>query len=359
MLPDASRLLVSAFDLHVWRDPLVTAAKLGPGFQALADPAGYRKLREQADGKATDTKNFRVFLVPAKSDTHHFWRRYQAAVDGSAAAAGDVRELLVPLRCRPRAAAPTFTAPGLPDAVAYQTVWVWPFAWASQVEVRFAGQPPLTFDQVEQAVAALKTRDATPFRDGGEPLSLIDLFRRLGDLAREDVAAVGAQPDVMYVPRRMVVGVTAAKDAEFRRFAAQPAADDPSPGRLIDDARARVVSLMSRKKLGLGEVNAIDKRMGDYGLASLGRGQFALAHPQEGAVLMLRHHGDCAWSRGGQLCLQGNVRTSLIMWAALAGLTGARQDVQNPPLVEAGREAAGLLRAYYRNPVFMRASGAA
>jgi hypothetical protein len=105
-------------------------------------------------------------------------------------------------------------------------------------------------------------------------------------------------------------------------------------------------------------VNLLDQPGSPFRHAQLGRGNYALTHPQSGALLMLRHHGESAWRRTAQLCLIGNARASLITWAALNGLAGgAGVNSAHQSLITAGEHAARRLKSYYGNPIFQQAAG--
>lgn len=360
MLPTAARLVVSAFDLHLWPTPLMQSAAYSPALQFLATPDAYRTMRGQAGFQLSN--GFRLFLVDADSADHHFWRRYAKAANiPPAPTPGAACEWLMPLRCRPISFEPAFQIDGVGPVRAHVTVWLWPFGWSSQVEFRLSG--PLAFDTCQKVVAAISTSATKPFALNGQARSLPELFAQIGDRVCEDVAAPASNPlSVLQVSRRLVVGFVAEKGQEFRRFTQQAAPSDASPKRWSDSERAKIVSLLTGRDMPVQDVNKLDQPGTPYRHAQLGRGNYALTHPQSGALLMLRHHGEpgSPWRRTAQLCLIGNARASLISWAALGGLTGGSStSPDHQSLITAGEHTARRLKSYYGNPVFQQATSKA
>ena len=339
-MPQMARMVASVFDLHTWSKPLVNPADLGPDFQFMATPADYRAMRVVATPKQSAT--FRLFPMYSKGAQHTFWRRFVNALDLTPASA-DHRDWLVPVRCRPKTLAPNFILASLPSPVrAHVTVWLWPFGWSTQIEMRFNHHPNL--DQAEQIALAL-TGSATTFELGGKVLSTSGLFAALAKAIVGDVAATGSDPeDVTRVQRRMVLGLIGEQGEPFDRFDAPP--------RRSGAERARIASLLGRT-VDMIEVNDVGKPGGRYLFNGLGGPEFALSHEQLGVVAMLRHPLDSGRRRSKQFCLLGNIRASLLAWAALGGAaTGVRPTPQMEPLIEAARSARTNLIDSCRNRVF-------
>ncbi|WP_293676571.1 hypothetical protein [uncultured Phenylobacterium sp.] len=356
MLPDAGRLIISAFDTHLWPTPLLQVSDLSPDLAFLASPAEYRAMRQGAGPK--DGAALRLFPLAGDQVHEHFWWRYVQALKLATAGSPGPREWLAPLRCRPKALPATFRLAGHPAVKAHLTIWLWPFGWSSQVEVRLGG--PIAFAQVRQATAALSGGGGQPFEINGQPLSLVDLFAAMAKAVKADVPAAGSQSiDVLRVPRRLVIGFVAAQGQAYKGFEASPPPLQPPliPDRWSDSQRAQIASVLAGKPLALADINAIDLGTSPFSVIRLGRGDYALAHPQHGALLMMRHPRDSNWNRGSQFCLVNNVRASLIAWAALSGLAaGTPATPDHKALMTAGKAAAGRLRGYYNNPVFQRLS---
>ena len=355
MLPKAARLIVSALDLHAWPTPLLSAPAYAAALTFMGDPATYRAFR--AAGVSALTPGFRLFpTAHANADQHFWWRFGHAAALAQAPAPATQSEWLMPLRARPTNLAADFDLAGLPRARAHVTVWLWPFGWASQVEMRFTG--PLDAGQAAQITAALANGGMKPFKLGGQTLSLVQLFQKVGDAVEADLLAAGAKPVAqLRVPRRMVVGYVCAPGEPFRRFAAEPWPGDASPLRWSDKDRAALVSILAARPVAMSEVNQVGAPGQPYGVVSVKRGNIALTHPQHGALLMLRHATDCGWSRTPQFCLMANVRASLLTWAALGALAASPGvGANHAALVAAGEQAAKALRANYSNPVFQALS---
>jgi hypothetical protein len=332
-----ARLVASVFDLHTWSKPLADA-DLGPDFRFMATPAEHRAMR--VAGASRESANFRVFPIYSKASRNTFWRRYVNALDLAREAADD-RDWLIPLRARPKSLAPTLTVPGLAAPVkVYVTVWLWPFGWSSQLEMRVGRHGGL--DEVETITSAL-TGAATPFALAGKALSTSGLFAAVARAVVGDVVSPDADPqDVLRVQRRAVFGLVAEQGQIVEPF-------DP-PSRRSDLERARIASLLGRT-VDVVEVNQIGQPGSAYRLTPLGRPEFALTHNQLGAVVMLRHPLDSGplHTRSRQFCLLGNIRASLLAWAALSavGTVG-----RNTPLAQAAAGARDALRDSCHNRVF-------
>ena len=339
-MPRMARFVASMFDLHTWSKPLIHAADLRPDFQFMATPAVYRSVRVAAAPKGSPG----FWLLPVYNDVakHTFWRRFRNALD-LAPGAADHRDWLAPMRCRPKAIAPNFTSASLPSPVrAHVTVWLWPFGWSTQIEIRF--NQHLDLGEVEPIASAL-TGSGPAFTLDGKALSTSALFGTLAKAIVGDVAAAGSDPeDVVRVQRRVVMGLIAERGQPFGRFDAAP--------RLSGAERARIVSLLGRT-VDIVEVNEVGEPGGRYRFVGLGGPEFAISHEQLGVVVMLRHPLDSGRRRSKQYCLMGNVRASLLAWAALGGVgAGVRPTPEMEPMIQAAGATRANLADAYRNRVF-------
>ena len=109
MLPDAARVIISAFDTHLWPAPLLQSSDLSADLAFLGSPAGYRAVRDGATAK--EATALRLFPMAA-GNQEHFWWRYLSALKLGPATTPGPREWLAPLRCRPKALAATYRLPG-------------------------------------------------------------------------------------------------------------------------------------------------------------------------------------------------------------------------------------------------------
>ena len=346
MLPKIARMFLSIFDIHIRPTLMVQPSELGADLQFLATPVGYRSMREKK--VPVLSAGFRIFPVDTSAEYPGFWKGYANSV--GLVEPADCRDWLIPLRCRPMTIAPEFHIPGMAAPLrSYITVWLWPFGWSSQIELRIAG--PMDFNQVESITSALYSKSAKPFTTAGAGASLSDIFKVVAARVNADTVAQGANSYTLpFVPRRMVVGLIGKQGEAFERFNAVLEGTS-AVQRWSDSDRSRIVSLLG-PSVGLTQVNEVKPSGSPYSTVDLGDTQTAVLHDQLGALLMLRHPNDTQWKRDGQLRLLGNIRASFMAWAALNGLINkVRRDPANDSLIQAAKDARRL-SFYYPNSVF-------
>jgi hypothetical protein len=121
---------VTVFDLHLWKRCQVEAADVTSALQDLVE--GASRASFSASGKMRDIGQLRVFSVGHASDRSRFWRKYANIVSGEPV---DTGGCLLPVRCRPKSFRLTFAALPTLTVNAFATIWLWPFGWASSLEL--------------------------------------------------------------------------------------------------------------------------------------------------------------------------------------------------------------------------------
>lgn len=362
MLPEVSRMSVSAFDTHLWLAPLCDPALVRPEVRDLADRDALRARR--LSGAAWASPRFRLFTLTRElaQTKNNFWKVFAAAAGASAQppAPADIGEWLLPVRCRPIALAPAFERPGAAAARAYVTVWLWPFGWSTQIDFRLGGRMSLA--DCRTVVGTLSAGGSRPFRLGAETLSLSELFQRVGGQISGDVVAPGAAtPILTQINRRLAVTLTAAPGQALQRFFAAPNADPPVRPRWTDLERGEIASVLAGQPFGSLQAANAATGGGPFKPLSLPnrrcpeQSNLAIAHTELGVLMLLRHPPDIGWSRDGQRCLASNVRASWLAQLALTGLVRKVRGAAGSPaaaLVQAATGALAGLKSYYSNPVF-------
>jgi len=354
----ASSLLVSFFDAHAWARPLLGTAALGSSLQFLGTPESYRAFRRA--GKPVLSGRFQyVPLVEAEAALHKFWAPYLSVTGGPGPA--DAREWLAPVRCLPRGPKVQFLAPALgrrpAEAVdCHLAVWLWPFGWASQMELELKG--PLTLGEIEHFRAAVLDPLTDAFQPAaGQGKGLVGVFRRLAKDLTFDVLPTGAfLADEVLCSRFMVMGHAAVRGEPFDRFDVAAVPANAADGLMPDADCARLLALVAENPRML--TRAEGSHENPFALAVLRLSDYALTHPQKGMLVMMRHHQDSAWRRRRQLCLLRNLRLSALVSAALRGLDRSTAvSAEHQVLIDAGRTAQSGLRRFYTNPAFLTLAG--
>ena len=211
----------------------------------------------------------------------------------------------------------------------------------------------MPFAEVKAIQTAVASRSAPALTLGDRAMTVTDLFKDLRAKIHADVTA--AKPmEKLRVPQRTVTGFIAAPGEPFDQFVTFPGMAAARQWPDVD--RAEIGSLLVGRPMSVAEGNRFGAPGDDFQVVSLRRSNYALTHPQHGALLMMQHARDSAWRRGAQHCLIGNVRASLLAWAALSSLSdvGALADLN--PFVAPATTARTLLRYSYENPIFKQLS---
>lgn len=351
MLPKVENLTVSLFDFHLWESPLIDAACLNPAVQFLGNPAEYRKMRITVN-KLELTK-LRVFPLIGELDHNHFWRRYAQAAKimhlNAASAICIDREWLLPLRCRPTSLDLYFQVTDRHLVTkAYATIWLWSFGWSSNVE--FTLRLPLSFDDVQAIAGSLHPGVAKPFVLAGSKKSLPEVFRFLTQQLKGDLSGSEKIPhDTLELPRRIIMSIVVPKNTPPQRYGNTPL----SLPRWSDSERARMHGALLGRDVTVQKV--VEWENNDSLLTHLLGTNFALTHPKNGTLLMLRDPTD-GRRRDKHRCLTANIRSCWLSIVALVQLTTnvkerAADNHSIANLVAAGDETLAQIEKYYKNPV--------
>jgi hypothetical protein len=323
MLPPIEWISVSAFDVHLWPRPLTNRLALSAPMRVLCDPDAYRAAR--IAGNKLELPGFWVFPLQRElaQPGNHFWQRYAIAAELSIPgfendAPPDVRDWLLPLRCRPRQWPVEFTTAGTATIVtAHVTVWLWPFGWASSIEFSFRPQPGLSVDDVRAVIASLQSSSGLPsFRLSGQSQKLSALFRLLRDRVAANLAA-NAMPSgaVAKVLRRVVTAVVAPKGSVLPSYRVL----GPSRSRLSDSERGRVLGMLMGRDVDASGAIGLEKGNNVH-FTPLPGGSFAISKSDSGSLLFMRHPTDTGSRRDKYRCFFANVRSCWIASAALGEL---------------------------------------
>lgn len=347
------RVLVSAFDVRLWDEPVDKDA-WNPKIAFLGDAAAYRAARNAQEKKPVSLVQLFVFPVvnsnPGKKKRkgNHFWPRYlRAAFHEVDAAVPSSRDFLIPLRCRPKSLDLKFLAPNTQQPVkVWATIWLWPFGWSSVLEFEIKGG--LDFDALRAIHESLPSNPG-PFLLNGKPCPIHKVFQFLSEMVRQDIVLPGKGPeDTLKVPRQIVMSTWLAKGSAARRYDGDgPVWPANQRWRMHGAVRGKVMDLDGLKAL---EPEDQPRR---YLLTQLGPDHFAITHFDKGTLLVLRHWSDAGRSRGTNHCLTANIRNFSVVVQTLIALI-RDQAAGKPPDQGIAADAIGLLNRLattYRNPI--------
>ena len=308
MAQPIEQLTVSCFDVHVSFDPLLYPEQLAPAARFLADASDYRK--QQSAPQPLELPGFRVFPLRSELDDNHFWRQFASARPSFA---GGVHDFLLPFRCRPKSFDAWAKAPAAASPVrARATIWLWPFAWSSVIEISL--RTPLALDELRSVAEAIRSPEPPSFTLAGSARALSDLFKWLSAALRHDITLSGDRSfPPAAITRHVILAALPSRNAPAQNYRAAYGAN-----RWSDADRARMHSALLGRTVPLTELIERESQSAFLLSEFSGGSGFGLTDFGRGTFLMLPPAPHFTRRRDRLRCLAANIRHCSLVGLVLA-----------------------------------------